>query len=101
MLFLILGVFGNEGIEGRRILDTGAGGLAIDAFDQVRQHPAEADLGEHVSTLIGQRLHALLEAHRMGQMVDQGRRATSAESGCASVLQISGMEGCLKSTLAR
>ena len=52
VLFLILGVFGNECIEGRRILDAGTGRLAVDAFDQVRQHPAEADLGEHGSTLI-------------------------------------------------
>ena len=52
VLFLILGVFGNECIEGSRILDAGTGRLAVDAFDKVRQHPAEADLGEHGSTLI-------------------------------------------------
>ena len=52
VLFLILGVFGNECIEGSRILDAGTGRLAVDAFDKVRQPPAEADLGEHGSTLI-------------------------------------------------
>ena len=66
MLFLILGVLETKAskdaaswIQGRAALRS----MRLTRFDST---PAEADLGERVSTLSGQGLHALLEAHRMG-----------------------------------